>query len=98
MAVNDDSPGLLTKDRILDRLRLPEKLWLESLELHQHTQQRRDDFFARENQHRAQRNQPDEVEPSRQLVDPGGFSGVSGPRLRYSGTDVHPLRHQSEGR
>jgi len=38
MAVNDDSPGLLTKDRILDRLCPPEKLRLESLELYQHTQ------------------------------------------------------------
>lgn len=76
MAVNDDSPGLLTKDRILDGLCPPEKLRLESLELYQHTQQRSDDFFARENQNRAQRNQPSKVEPSRQLVDPEGFSGV----------------------
>lgn len=58
IAVNDYGTRLLTKDRILDRLRPAEELRLESLELYQHTQQRRDDFLACENQHRAQRNQP----------------------------------------
>lgn len=60
IAVNDYGAGSLAKNRIFDRLRPSGKLRLESLELYQHSQQRRDDILARENQHRAQRNQPSE--------------------------------------
>jgi hypothetical protein len=97
IAIYDYGTGFFTEDGILDGLCPSEKPWLQASELNQHTQQRRDDFVARENQHRTQHDQPRGDEAIGQLMDPDGLSGVSGPLLRYSGTDVHPLRHQSEG-
>jgi hypothetical protein len=55
IAVNDYGAGFFPKDCILDWLCLSEKPRLQTPELNQHTQQRCDDFLARENQHRAQR-------------------------------------------
>ncbi len=55
ITVNDYSTGFFPKDYILDRFRLSEKPRLQTPELYQHPQQRRDDFLTRENQHRAQR-------------------------------------------
>jgi hypothetical protein len=55
ITVNDYGTRFFPEDYILDRLRLSEKSRLQTPELYQHAQQRRDDFLARENQHRAQR-------------------------------------------
>jgi hypothetical protein len=69
IAIYDYGTGLFTEDDILDGLCPPEKPWLQASELYQHTQQRRDDFLARENQHRTHHNQPRGDEASRQLMD-----------------------------
>ena len=58
IAVYYDRMGLFPEDCILYRLCPSEKPRLQALELYHHTQQRGDDFFARENQNRTQRNQP----------------------------------------
>ena len=55
ITVNDNGTGFFPKDYILDRLCVSEKPRLQTPELYQHPQQRRDDFLTRENQHRAQR-------------------------------------------
>ena len=55
IAVYDHCAGLFAEDYLLDRLCPSEKSRLQTLELYQHTQQRSDDVFARENQHRTQR-------------------------------------------
>ena len=58
VAVYYHRAGFFPENYILDGLCPSEESRLEALYLHQHTQQRRDDFFARENQNRTQRNQP----------------------------------------
>ena len=58
VAVYDHGTGFFPEDCILSRLRPSEEFRLQTLYLHQHTQQRCDDFLARENQNRAQRHQP----------------------------------------
>ena len=58
IAVYEHYFGLFPADRVLYKLCPSEKSRLQTPELHHQTQQRRDDFFARENQHLTQRNQP----------------------------------------
>ena len=54
IAIYDYGAGFFPEDDILDGLCPPEKPWLQASELYQHTQQRRDDFLARENKHGTQ--------------------------------------------
>ena len=56
-------------DRVFDRLVVPEKPRLQTPKLYQQTQQRGDDFFARENQNVTQRHQPRRDATSQQLAD-----------------------------
>src|SRR5687767_11889965 len=58
IAVDDHGSRFFPEDGILGRFRGSEKPRLQAPKLHHQTQQRRDDFFARENQHLAQRSQP----------------------------------------
>ena len=58
VAVYDHGTRSIPEDCILGRLCASEESRLQTFYLHEHTQQRGDDFLARENQNRAQRNQP----------------------------------------
>ena len=69
IAIYDYGTGFFMEDDILDGLCPSEKPWLQASELYQHPQQRRDDFVARENQHRTQHDQPRGDEASGQLMD-----------------------------
>ena len=69
IAIYDYGTGFFTEDDILDGLCPSEKPWLQASELYQHTQQRRDDFVTRENQHHSQHDQPRGDETSGQLMD-----------------------------
>jgi hypothetical protein len=52
IAVNDHGPGFFAEDCLFGGLFRTEEFRLQSTKLYQHTQQRRDDLFARENQYR----------------------------------------------
>ena len=99
IAVYEHYFGIFPADCVLNGLCPCEKPRLQTPELHHQTQQRRDDFLARENQHLTQRNQP---RRERNLV--GNLWTLEDSlayreyRLDILGTDVHPLCHQSEGR
>jgi hypothetical protein len=69
IAIYDYGTGFFMEDDILDGLCPSEKPWLQASELYQHTQQRRDDFVARENQHRTQHDQPRGDKANGQLMD-----------------------------
>ena len=100
IAVNDHSPGFFPEDCLFGNLRRSEKPRLQSTKLYHHTQQRRDDLFAREDQHRPHHLPPSEKKTNLvgNLRTYGGSLADRWTRLDIVGTDVHPLRHQSEGR
>jgi len=52
IAVNDHGLGSFAENYIFSGLCCSEKLRLQSTKLYHHTQQRSDDLFAREDQHR----------------------------------------------